>query len=78
MDAIVKLRKKGIIILPKKIRNAAGIKEGEDLIVKVRENKIIIEKLEPLIVDIDPRKVEEILEEEKQLEGKRIERILGE
>ena len=56
MKRIVKLRKKGVVILPKRIREEVGIKEGDALIVTVKGNEIILRKLEPLKVRIDPKK----------------------
>ncbi len=40
--SIVKVHKKGIVVLPKKIREAAGIKEGMKLIAEVEGGKIIL------------------------------------
>ena len=57
MKKIVKLRKKGVVILPKRIREEVGLKEGDALIVTVKGNEIILRKLEPLKVRIDPKKL---------------------
>ncbi|MGQ4892114.1 MAG: AbrB/MazE/SpoVT family DNA-binding domain-containing protein [Candidatus Njordarchaeia archaeon] len=78
MKAVVKVRKKGIIILPKRIREQANLSEGDDLLAIVEEGKIILEKLEPLKVKVDPKEIEKILREELVLEDKKIEEILGE
>jgi len=74
----VKVRKKGVIILPKKIREQAKVSEGDDLLVIVDRGKIILEKLEPLKVKVDPREIEKILKKEVELEDKKIEEILRE
>jgi AbrB family looped-hinge helix DNA binding protein len=44
MTEIVKIKTKGQITIPKKIREMLQMKEGTVLIVKVQEEKIIIEK----------------------------------
>ena len=61
----LRVRKKGIVILPKALRIAAGIDEGSFLIAEIREEGLI---LKPLTVKINPEIVEKILSEEKQIE----------
>jgi len=73
---IVKLRKKGVLILPKKIREEVGIKEGDDLVVTVKKGEIILRKFEPLKVRIDPDKVDKLLREELELEEEKVEEVL--
>ncbi len=41
---IVVVRKKGIIVIPKAIRDALGIEEGDALRVRVEEGKIVLRK----------------------------------
>jgi AbrB family looped-hinge helix DNA binding protein len=41
---IVVVRKKGIIVIPKAIRDALGIEEGDALRVSVEEGKIVLRK----------------------------------
>lgn len=76
LNRIVKLRRKGIIILPKSIREKAGVKEGDELLVTLEGDRIILRKFKPLKVRIDPEKVDEILREELLLEDEKLERIL--
>jgi len=68
---VLKIRKKGILILPKKLREKAGINEGDNVIVEVRENMLIIKPLKPKIVDIDVSLLEELLREEFRLEAQK-------
>ncbi len=49
---IGKISKKGQIVIPKKIREKLGIKSGDGLIFRVKDNYIIIEKIEEKLVDI--------------------------
>ena len=76
LKTLVKLRKKGILILPKMVREKAGLKEGDELIVSVEGNKIVLKKFEPLKVRVDPKKVEELLRDEFILEDEKFARIL--
>jgi AbrB family looped-hinge helix DNA binding protein len=43
---IVKIDKKGRLLIPKKIREATGVEEGKFVKIEVREKSIIIEPLE--------------------------------
>ncbi|MEM1627195.1 MAG: AbrB/MazE/SpoVT family DNA-binding domain-containing protein [Sulfolobaceae archaeon] len=46
MEATTKVNKKGIIVIPKGIRDELGLKEGDVVRIRVEENKIIIEKVD--------------------------------
>lgn len=46
MTAVLKVYRKGIVVLPKRIREEAGIKEGMMLIASVEGNKIILRPLD--------------------------------
>ncbi len=78
MKVVLKLRKKGILIIPKKLREISGIQEGDEVLVEAGEGIIKITPLKPKIVDIDPKLVEEILREELRLEEKKYESIFKE
>lgn len=43
---VVKIDKKGRLLIPKKIREATGVREGKFVKIEVREKSIIIEPLE--------------------------------
>ncbi len=77
MRVILKVRKKGIIILPKKLREAVGIDEGGEVIVDVVDDKLILKALKPKVVDVDPEVVEKILREEYGLEEERYVRMIS-
>ncbi|MBU4479835.1 AbrB/MazE/SpoVT family DNA-binding domain-containing protein [Patescibacteria group bacterium] len=42
MDTTIRLQKRGIVTIPKKIRNLWKIKEGDFLNAKIRGNEIIL------------------------------------
>ena len=79
MDSVVvlRVRKKGILILPKHIRERVGIEENSDVIVEIKDGSLIIRPLKPKVVKIDPKIVEELLREEYVLEGRKYEEIVG-
>ncbi len=64
----LRVRKKGIVILPKALRIAAAIDEGSFLTAEIREEGLILKPQKPLTVKINPEIVEKILSEEKQIE----------
>jgi len=43
---IVKVHKKGVVVIPKSIRDALGIVEGTLLEVRVEDNKIVLKPLD--------------------------------
>lgn len=83
VEGITKILKKGIIVIPKNVRDEVGLNEGDPVIVKSEKDKIIIERLENNIitVNIDQKTLEKILEsikkEEKILEDNRFKRVLN-
>ncbi|MEM1556753.1 MAG: AbrB family transcriptional regulator [Candidatus Bathyarchaeia archaeon] len=77
VKVVLKVRKKGVLILPKPLRETAGIGEGE-VSAEAKEGEIVIRPLKPRVVDIDPQIVEELLSEERGLEEEKFKRILRE
>ena len=67
MKARVKVYSKGIIVLPKEIRELAKIKEGDLLFVEVRGNEIVMRPIKPKRVSLRG-KVQEIVKEVKEEE----------
>jgi AbrB family looped-hinge helix DNA binding protein len=43
---IVKVHKKGVVVIPKSIRDALGIVEGTLLEVRIEDNKIVLKPLD--------------------------------
>ena len=73
---VLRVRKKGILIIPKHIRERVGIEENSDVIVEIKDGSLIIRPLRPKVVKIDPKTVEELLREEYALEGRKYEEIV--
>ncbi|BFI75734.1 AbrB/MazE/SpoVT family DNA-binding domain-containing protein [Sulfurisphaera ohwakuensis] len=46
METITKVNKKGIIVIPKGIRDEIGLKEGDSVKITVEGNRIVIEKID--------------------------------
>ena len=72
MKARVKVYSKGIIVLPKEIRESVKIKEGDLLFVEVRGNEIVMRPIKPKRVSLRGKVqeiVKEVKEEEIALEG---------
>ncbi len=76
MKVVLKVRKKGVLILPKKLREACGISEDSEVIAESRDGELVIRPLKPKVVDLDPGLVEELLAEEYALEARKYGGIL--
>jgi len=73
---VLKVRKKGVIILPKKLREEAGIHEGDEVVVEVVGGRLVMRVLKPKVVDVDPGLVRKLLREEYELERRKYEGML--
>lgn len=72
MKMILRVRKNGVLILPKKLREASDISEDSEVIVEARENTLIIKPLKPpMIVDVNPELAEKLLSEENMVEKRK-------
>lgn len=74
---VLKIRNKGISILPKSLREIAGIGESE-VIAEAREGEIVIRPLKPKVIDIKPHIIETLLREKSKLEEEKFKRIFSE
>jgi AbrB family looped-hinge helix DNA binding protein len=75
MRTVLKIRRKGVLILPKKLREAAGLEEGDDVAAEVVGDSLVLRALRPKMVDVDPSFVEELLREEDRFEEHRYRRM---
>jgi len=82
-EHVTRVLKKGVVVIPKVLREEVGIKEGDLVVVKRVEDRIVIEPLERrlTLVTVDSGLVDRILrevdEEEKRLEMEKLKRIFG-
>ena len=73
---LLKVGKKGVVIIPKKLREVLGIKEGDELIAEASGGALVMRPFKPKIVEIDPSLVEEVLSEEGRLEREKVESLV--
>ncbi len=69
---VLRVRRKGVVILPKRLREASGIREGDEVLAEARNGIIILEPLRPRVVDVDPGIIDRLLEEESRLEERKV------
>jgi AbrB family looped-hinge helix DNA binding protein len=75
---ILKVRKKGVVILPKELRAGAGIEEDSEVIAEIKGNEVLLRPLKPVIVRVDWAAVEKILREEDKVEEEKLREIFKE
>ncbi len=78
MRIVVKVRRKGVLILPKALRELVGIEEGDEVVAEVVDGSIVLRPLRPRVVSIDREKVLEIVEEEKKEWDRRLDTLVRE
>ena len=73
---ILKVRRKGVIILPKELRLRAGIEENSVVLAEITERGVLLRALKPVTVRVDPALIERILSEEERLEEEKLREIV--
>jgi len=73
---VLKVGKKGVVVLPKRLRAEAGIEEESLILAEVRDNNIILRPLKPVTVSIDWAVVEKLLAEEREDEEEKVLELL--
>lgn len=76
MRFLLKIRRKGTLSLPKKLRKAVGFEERDEVIAEVIGDSLVLRALKPKMVDVDPKLVEKLLREEDKFEEQRFRRML--
>jgi bifunctional DNA-binding transcriptional regulator/antitoxin component of YhaV-PrlF toxin-antitoxin module len=72
----LKVRRKGVIILPKELRLRAGIEENSIVLAEITEKGVLLRALKPITVRVDPAVIEGILSEEGRLEEEKLREII--
>ncbi|MCC6044043.1 MAG: AbrB/MazE/SpoVT family DNA-binding domain-containing protein [Desulfurococcaceae archaeon] len=72
----MKVRRKGVIILPKELRLRAGIEENSIVLAEITEKGVLLRALKPITVRVDPAVIERILSEEGRLEKEKLREII--
>ena len=62
---VLKVRRKGVVILPKALRELAGVKEGDELLAEVINGSIVLSPLKPKIVRVNLARARSVVKEEK-------------
>jgi len=75
---ILKVRRKGVVILPKELRAKAGIEEDSEVIAEIKGNEVFLRPLKPVVVKVDWATVEKILHEEDKVEEDKLREIFKE
>jgi len=75
---ILKVRKKGVVILPKELRTKVGIEEDSEVIAEIKGNEVLLRPLKPVVVRVDWTAVEKILHEEDKIEEEKLREIFKE
>ena len=74
--ALLRVGKKGVVIIPKKLREILSVKEGDELIAEVSGGALVMRPFKPKVVDVDPNLVEKMLSEESRLEREKVESLV--
>ena len=74
----MKIRKKGVVILPKELKTKAGIEEDSEVIAEIKGSEVLSRPLKPVIVRVDWAIAEKILHEEDKVEEERLREIFKE
>lgn len=81
MKNVIRVGKKGIVVLPKALREEVGIEEGSLLTAEAKGGSLVLTPLRVKIVDVDPEAVTELVRrvklEERVLEERKLAERFG-
>jgi len=72
LRVVLRVRRKGVIILPKALRAAAGIEEESEVVAEAGPGVVVLKPLKLREVDVDPEAVERVLREEGEAEARKL------
>jgi antitoxin MazE len=76
LRVVLRVRRKGVVILPKALRAAAGIEEDGEVVAEASPGVVVLRPLRLREVDVDPEAVERVLREECEAEARRLHDLL--
>jgi len=78
MKTVLKVGRKGIVVIPKAFREKVGIEEGGKVVLEIVGSSLVLKPLKPLVVDIDPEVLRKVILKEKREWEERIDRVARE
>jgi len=78
LKVVLRVGRRGVIVLPKAFRERVGIEEGGLVEVEVVGDSIVLRPLKPLTVDIDPSVASSLIAKERRRWEGRLKRVAGE
>jgi AbrB family looped-hinge helix DNA binding protein len=63
---LVRVGRKGVVVIPKALREAVNIGEGDELVAEVVGDAIVLRPLRPKVVDIDVEEADRVISEERR------------
>ena len=76
LRVVLRVRRKGVVILPKALRAAAGIEEDGEVVAEASPGVVVLRPLRLREVDVDPEAVERVLREEGEAEARKLHGLL--
>jgi bifunctional DNA-binding transcriptional regulator/antitoxin component of YhaV-PrlF toxin-antitoxin module len=76
LRVVLRVRRKGVVILPKALRAAAGIEEDSEVVAEAGPGVVVLKPLRLREVDVDPEAVERVLREEGEAEARKLHDLL--
>jgi len=78
LRVVLRVGRRGVLVIPKALRERVGIEEGGLVEAEVVGDSIVLRPLKPLAVDIDPNAASHLIAEEKRRWEDRLKRVTGE
>lgn len=76
LRVVLRVRRKGVVILPKALRAVAGIEEDGEVVAEASPGVVVLRPLRLREVDVDPEAVERVLREEGEAEARKLHDLL--
>ncbi len=73
---VLKVGRKGILILPKEVRESIGVKEGDEVVVNVEDDTLVLKRFKVKRVRVSRKLIDKLLREELALEEAKFEDVV--